>query len=220
MKHLHQVWETQTGLRRREKWGINLSFNSDPSPVLTVAPPFQQGWHMSGLLESPLIFSPSVCVCMCVSPESWLYIELASGCGPGKTKHWRRSSPRLTSCGPEAAAVACYYSVCVCVFDGGAPLQAGGEWSLWGFGERDVNFGACVWVWICEHTHSHTHVITVSVIYVQSRCITWARLEPEEVWFVVCHHPSCLGTVGAPGQIHQALRYLVYLAKRPSYKLL
>lgn len=157
---------------------------------------------------------------MCVSPESWLYIELASGCGPGKTKHWRRSSPRLTSCGPEAAAVACYYSVCVCVFDGGAPLQAGGEWSLWGFGERDVNFGACVWVWICEHTHSHTHVITVSVIYVQSRCITWARLEPEEVWFVVCHHPSCLGTVGAPGQIHQALRYLVYLAKRPSYKLL
>lgn len=141
---------------------------------------------------------------------------------------WAWKNKTLTSKQPQADVVWTWSSrsslllqcVCVCVFDGGAPLQAGGEWSLWGFGERDVNFGACVWVWICEHTHSHTHVITVSVIYVQSRCITWARLEPEEVWFVVCHHPSCLGTVGAPGQIHQALRYLVYLAKRPSYKLL
>lgn len=76
-------------------------------------------------------------------------------------------------------------------------------------------------VYECDNIFEHinTFVSTVSVIYVyvlykDAESVNYMGLavvwNPGEVWFVVCHHHSCLGTARVP-----ALRYLVYLAKWP-----
>ena len=159
---------------------------------------------------------------MCVSVESRLYIALASGCGPGKTKHWRRSSTGLTSCGPKqpqqpvitVCVCACARGrVCVCL-DGG--FTSADRWGMSMLSPcvemlslRPVFIWASMPAYVSVHTQTH-YLSCVNVIHVyvcvcvcvqpvnyMGLAVGW---KPREVWFVVCHH-GCLGTAKAPGEI-------------------
>lgn len=157
---------------------------------------------------------------MCVSVESRLYIALASGCGPGKTKHWRRSSAGLTSCGPKQpqqpviTVCVCLCERRVCVFGWRVHLcrQVGNEHAeslRW-----DVKFEAYVYMSVhaclrfCTHTNTYLSCVNVIHVYVcvsvEPEPVNYMGLavgwKPREVWFVVCHH-GCLGTAKAPGEI-------------------
>ena len=171
---------------------------------------------------SPIIYSLCVCVCacLCVSVEPRLYIALASGCGPGKTKHWRRSSAGLTSCGPKQpqqpviTVCVCLCERRVCVFGWRVHLcrQVGiehAESPRW-----DVKFwGLCLYERPCLPTysvHTQTHIWVALMLFmcmcvcVEPEPVNYMGLavgwKPGEVWFVVCHH-GCLGMAKAPGEI-------------------
>lgn len=174
---------------------------------------------------------------MCVSVESRLYIALASGCGPGKTKHWRRSSAGLTSCGPKQpqqpviTVCVCLCERRVCVFGWRVHLcrQVGNEHAeslRW-----DVKFEAYVYMSVhaclrfCTHTNTNLSCVNVIHVYVcvcvwsQSQWITWAWL-----WAGSLEKSGLLSVTTAvwvrlkrQEKSGPTLRYLVYLAEWPWY---
>lgn len=133
-KHLQlESWQTRLGKQKKKEGRvISLQFISSIKHCTNKADTRLACWSP----VSPVIYSQHVRVCVCVRACECVFVwvatiySLASGCGPGKTKHWRRSSARLTSCGPrrpqQSVITAC---VCVCWWTVHL-LQTGGGASL------------------------------------------------------------------------------------------
>ena len=107
--------------------------------------------------------------------------------------------------------------VCVflSVFDWVSPFQTGGGGDWFRF---SVSVTTCLGPISVQFVNSHKKILRENTdfsVCIDPESVSDMRLplgwKPEEVWFAVCHHPSCLIPARAPSKSHPNINFLVCL---------